>query len=104
PLARRKSVALADLQQQVEMSVQNSKEEQRSDRHFFGCGRGFYLSSFQAKEQALLMGVGFGWLPLYLIRGDVNGGRLREVKYAGGSRFRVCPRLVRRSDRKLGRT
>jgi DNA-binding transcriptional LysR family regulator len=104
PLARRKSVALADLQQQVELSVQNSNEEQRSDRHFFGCERGFYLSSFQAKKQALLMGVGFGWMPLYLIRDEVKGGQLREVKYAGGSRFHFTPRLVRRSDRKLGRT
>jgi DNA-binding transcriptional LysR family regulator len=104
PLARRKSVSLAELQQQVELSVQNSNEEQRSDRHFFGCERGFYLSSFQAKRQALLMGVGFGWMPLYLIRDEVKAGRLREVKYTGGSRFRFTPRLVRRSDRRLGRT
>jgi DNA-binding transcriptional LysR family regulator len=104
PLARRKSVALADLQQQVELSVQNSNEEQRSDRHFFGCERGIYLSSFQAKKQALLLGVGFGWMPLHLIRDEVKGGRLREVKYTGGSRFHFTPRLVRRSDRKLGRT
>ncbi len=104
PLARRKSVTLAELQQYVELSVQNSNEEQRSDRHFFGCERGFYLSSFQAKKQALLMGVGFGWMPLYLIRDEIKAGRLREVKYTGGSRFRFTPRLVRRSDRKLGRT
>ncbi len=104
PLARRKPVSLADLQQQVELSVQNSNEEQRSDRHFFGCERGFYLSSFQAKKQALLMGVGFGWMPLYLIRDEVKAGLLREVKYTGGSRFHFTPRLVRRSDRNLGRT
>jgi len=104
PLARKKSVSLAELQQQVELSVQNSNEEQRSDRHFFGCERGFYLSSFQAKKQALLMGVGFGWMPLYLVRNEVKAGHLREVKYTGGSRFRFTPRLVRRSDRKLGRT
>jgi DNA-binding transcriptional LysR family regulator len=107
PLARaragKKTVSLAELQQQVELSVQNSNEEQRSDRHFFGCERGFYLSSFQAKKQALLMGVGFGWMPLYLVRDEIDAGRLREVKYAGGSRFRFTPRLVRRSDRTLGR-
>jgi DNA-binding transcriptional LysR family regulator len=104
PLARKKTVALAELQQQVELSVQNSNEEQRSDRHFFGCDRGFYLSSFQAKKQALLMGVGFGWMPLYLVRDEIEAGQLREVKYTGGSRFRFTPRLVRRSDRTLGRT
>jgi DNA-binding transcriptional LysR family regulator len=104
PLARRRAVSLAELQQQVELSVQNSNEEQRSDRLFLGCERGLYLSSFQAKKQALLMGVGFGWMPVYLIRDELKRGLLREVKYTGGSRFRFTPRLVRRSDRKLGRT
>jgi len=97
-------VPLAEMQQHIELSVQNSNEEQRSDRHFFGCERGFYLSSFQAKKQALLMGVGFGWMPLYLVRDEIKAGQLREVKYTGGSRFRFTPRLVRRSDRTLGRT
>jgi len=104
PLARKRPVPLAELQQHIELSVQNSNEEQRSDRHFFGCERGFYLSSFQAKKQALLMGVGFGWMPLYLVRDEIKAGQLREVKYTGGSRFRFTPRLVRRSDRTLGRT
>ena len=103
-LARENSVSLAQLQEQVELSVQNSNEEQRSDRHFFGCERGFYLSSFQAKKQALLLGVGFGWMPSYLVRDEVRQGVLRELRYTGGSRFTFTPRLVRRSDRKLGRT
>jgi DNA-binding transcriptional LysR family regulator len=104
PLVLAKRVTLAELQQHVELSVQNSNEEQRSDRHFFGCERGFYLSSFQAKKQALLMGVGFGWMPLYLVREELRKGQFKEVKYGGGSRFRFTPRLVRRSDRQLGRT
>lgn len=104
PLAKDKAVSLAGLREHIELSVQNSSEEQRTDQHLFGCERGFYLSSFQAKKQALLMGVGFGWMPLYLIRDELKAGDLREVKYAGGSRFRFTPRLARRSDRRLGRT
>ncbi len=50
------------------------------------------------------MGVGFGWMPLYLIRDELEAGGLREVKYVGESRFRFTPRLAHRSDRKLGRT
>jgi DNA-binding transcriptional LysR family regulator len=49
------------------------------------------------------MGVGFGWMPLYLIRKELKAGSLREVKYAGGSWYRFTPRLVHRSDRRLGR-
>jgi DNA-binding transcriptional LysR family regulator len=104
PLARRKSVSLTELHEHIELSVQNSSEEQRTDRLLFGCERGFYLSSFQAKKQALLMGVGFGWMPLYLIRDELKVGDLREVKYTGSSRFRFTPKLVHRTNRKLGRT
>jgi DNA-binding transcriptional LysR family regulator len=104
PLGQEKSVSLTQLQEHIELSVQNSSEEQRTDRHLFGCERGFFLSSFQAKKQALLMGVGFGWMPLYLVLDEIEEGELQEVNYAGGSRFRFSPRLVCRTQRKLGRT
>jgi hypothetical protein len=49
------------------------------------------------------MRVGFGWMPLYLVRDELSAGTLCEVKYAGGSRFTFTPRLVHRTDRPLGR-
>ncbi len=103
PLAAAKSVSLAQLQDHVELSVQNTSEEQSHDPHLFGCERGFFLSSFQAKKDALLMGVGFGWMPVYLIRNELKSRTLREVKYVGGSRYRFTPRLIHRTDRSLGR-
>jgi DNA-binding transcriptional LysR family regulator len=103
PLAAAKSVALADLQQHVELSVQNSSDEQGFDRHLFGCERSFYLSSFQMKKEALLMGVGFGWMPLYFVQDELASGALRELRYVGGSRYRFTPRLIHRANRHLGR-
>jgi len=102
-LARAKRVSLAQLQEHVELSVQHSSEEQGYDRHLFGCERAFFLSSHHTKKEALLMGVGFGWMPLYLVHKELRAGTLREVKYAGGSWYRFTPRLVHRSDRRLGR-
>ena len=104
PLAEAKRVTLAELRDHVEISVQHSSEEQGYDRHLFGCERGFYLSSFETKKRALLMGVGFGWMPMYLIQSELKAGTLRELKYVDGSRYRFTPRLVRRADRRLGRT
>jgi DNA-binding transcriptional LysR family regulator len=49
------------------------------------------------------MGVGFGWMPLYLVHSELKSGALREVKYRGGSWYRFTPRLVHRTDRQLGR-
>ncbi|MGH8263781.1 MAG: LysR family transcriptional regulator, partial [Steroidobacteraceae bacterium] len=103
PLGGGKRVSLAELQDHVEMSVQHSSEEQGYDRHLFGCERAFYLSSHHAKKQALLMGVGFGWMPMYLIHNELKAGTLRELRYVGGSRCRFTPRLVHRADRQLGR-
>jgi DNA-binding transcriptional LysR family regulator len=102
-LAKVKRVSLAQLQEHVELSVQHSSEEQGYDRHLFGCERAFFLSSHHTKKEALLMGVGFGWMPLYLVHNELKSGALREVKYQGGSWYRFTPRLVHRADRQLGR-
>jgi DNA-binding transcriptional LysR family regulator len=102
-LAKAKGVSLAQLQDHVELSVQHSSEEQGYDRHLFGCERAFFLSSHHTKKEALLMGVGFGWMPLYLVHNELKSGALREVKYQGGSWYRFTPRLVHRADRRLGR-
>ncbi len=103
PLATAKTVPLEALQRHVELSVQHASAEQEHDRHLFGCERSFFLSSFDAKKQALLMGVGFGWMPLYMVRDELKARTLCEVRYIGGSRHRFSPRLVHRADRGLGR-
>jgi len=68
----------------------------------FGGERVVYLSGFLAKRDALRMGLGFGWVPEHLVRDDLADGRLVEVDYVGGSRYRFTPRLVQRADRPLG--
>lgn len=93
---------LDDLHAHVELSVQDSSER-GDDRHMFGGERVFYLSGFMAKRQALLMGMGFGWIPRYLADGALAQGELVELDYVGGSRYRFTPWLVQRLDRPLGR-
>ncbi len=101
-LAPMRSVSLAALHEHVELSVQDSSG-QGNDRHTFGGERVFHLSGFDAKRQALLMGVGFGWMPLYAVAENLRGGTLQELRFAGGSRYRFTPLLVHRTNRPLGR-
>ncbi len=101
-LAGLAAAQLGDLQDHVELSVQDSSGR-RDDPHGFGGERVFYLSGFDAKRQALLMGVGFGWMPLNLIADDLKAGRLCELRYTGGSRYRFTPKLVQRTDTPPGR-
>jgi DNA-binding transcriptional LysR family regulator len=102
PLAQAGSLSLADLQDHVELSVQDSSD-QGNDRHMFGAERVFYLSGFEAKRQAILMGLGFGWMPDYLVEEDFRSGRLLELPFVGGGRYRFTPQLVRRAGSPLGR-
>ncbi|MEJ6006702.1 LysR family transcriptional regulator [Paucibacter sp. AS339] len=102
-------LSLDDLQAHVELSVQDSSDRSGNmsshgaDRHLFGGERVFYLSGFVAKRQALLMGMGFGWMPRYLVDEALAAGQLVELPFAGGSRFRFTPWLVQRLDRPPGR-
>lgn len=103
-LSEGESWSLPDLQQHVELTVHDSSQSGASvDRHMFGGARVMYLSDFYTKRQALLRGLGFGWMPRYLVRDDLDCGALKEVKFDGGSRFRFTPHLVHLQDRPLGK-
>jgi DNA-binding transcriptional LysR family regulator len=98
------AVSLTDLHRHVELTVHDSSESKRLvDARVFGGPRVFFLSDFNTKKQALLMGLGFGWMPTYLVEGELASGALVEVPYSGGSRYTFTPMLVHPRDRPLGR-
>lgn len=92
----------ADLHAHVELTVQDSSGIP-DERHMFGGERVFFLSGFVAKRQALLMGMGFGWMPRYLVDTLLAEGSLFELACDSGSRYRFTPWLVERLDRPPGR-
>jgi DNA-binding transcriptional LysR family regulator len=97
-------LTLADLQRHVELTVHDSSESRRLvDTRLFGGQRVFFLSDFFTKKQAVMMGLGFGWMPMYLIRDELSRGVLCEVPYEGGSRYAFAPMLVHPRDKPLGR-
>lgn len=105
PLAGLDTASLADLHEHVELSIHDSSDAPAgSDPTMFGGSRVFYLSDFGAKREALRMGLGFGWMPHYLVREDLRAGELAEVGFVGGSRYSFVPRLVYRTTRAPGRT
>jgi DNA-binding transcriptional LysR family regulator len=104
PAARSGPHSREDLHAWLELSVHDSSDEARGvDTHDLGGPRVFYLSDFHAKRQALLLGLGFGWMPLGLVAQDLQGGMLREVGFEAGSRRIFTPQIVHRTDRPLGR-
>lgn len=106
PLAKLDNVSITQLQKYVELSVHDSSEQDDYDvvHMHFGSERTFFLSDFKSKKQALLQGIGFGWMPYYLVKQELDNGELFEVKYQHGSRFSFTPHLVWRAQKKPGKT
>ncbi|MCL1126367.1 LysR family transcriptional regulator [Shewanella surugensis] len=103
-LANKTQLSLYELQHHVELTIEDSSPEKtRQDELQFGGDKVFYLSGFMMKKNALLMGVGFGWMPDFLIKKELTQGELVEVDFTGGSRFSFTPKLVSTLQRPLGR-
>ncbi len=104
PLATMETVNLFELYQHVELTIEDSSpKKNHRDELQFGGDKVFYLAGFMMKKNALLMGLGFGWMPDFLIESELANGELVELNFAGGSRYSFTPQLVSTFDRPLGR-
>ncbi|MGX9461460.1 LysR family transcriptional regulator [Shewanella sp. A14] len=104
PLSQLKAISLPELQQHVELTIEDSSPGKRDrDEMQFGGDKVFYLSGFIMKKNALLKGLGFGWMPEFLIAEELHQGQLIEVDFIGGNRFSFTPQLVSTLERPLGR-
>ncbi|NRA55121.1 MAG: LysR family transcriptional regulator [Gammaproteobacteria bacterium] len=105
PLAALDKVELKHLHEHIELTIADSGEQ---DPHYqdelqFGSERVFYLSGFIAKKESIMMGLGYGWVPDYLIDDELTDKQLIELDYVSGSRHSFVPQLVSSSQRPLGR-
>lgn len=104
PLAQLGQVQLAQLQQHVELTVNDSSyRHDHAGAHTFAAERVFYLSDFTTKKAALLQGLGYGWMPMQQIANELAAGELREICYQEGSRHCYQPQLVQRRSRAMGK-
>ena len=103
-LGMRQKVSSTDLREFIQLSVHDSSESsgQKEESHLIGGSRIYYLSDFNTKHQGLLMGLGYGWMPVYMVQEDLSNGRLAEVESEIASRFHFTPHLVHPVDRPLG--
>ncbi|MEI6859473.1 MAG: LysR family transcriptional regulator [Shewanella sp.] len=104
PLAVEENISLFELQRHVELTIEDSSPKiNYLDELQFGGDKVFYLSGFIMKKNALEMGLGFGWMPDFLIHDEVKHGKLVEVNFSGGSRHSFTPKLVSTMERPLGK-
>lgn len=93
------------LREFIQLSIHDSSEStgQKAEAHLIGGSRVYYLSDFNTKRQALMLGLGYGWMPTYLVRDDLEKGTLLELITESAPRFKFTPYLVHPVDRPLGR-
>jgi len=105
PLASMTNIELKNLHEHIELTIADSGslDLQHPDELQFGGERVFYLNGFIAKKDSILLGLGFGWVPDYLIAKELAEGDLIELDFVGGSCHTFTPRLVHSSERPLGR-
>lgn len=105
PLAAIEHVELKHLHEHIELTIADSGAEDPNyqDELQFGSDRVFYVSGFITKKNAIVMGLGYGWVPDYLINDELTAQSLVELDYISGSRHSFTPKLVHSSERPLGR-
>ncbi|BFL84573.1 LysR family transcriptional regulator [Shewanella baltica] len=75
PLSFIREISLSELQQHVELTIEDSSPNKSyRDEMQFGGDKVFYLSGFIMKKNALLKGLGFGWLPDFLAQEELAKG------------------------------
>lgn len=62
------------------------------------------FNDFSTKKLAVMRGLGYGWLPEYLIRDELNEGTLRLIRWEKPNRHIFHPHLYHRGELRLGRT
>jgi len=105
PLSRPgKTRTRADLQAHIQLAVQDSSGRTESlDPYLFGGSRVYYLSDFYTKHRALMLALGFGWMPNHLIENDLAKGRLHEIDLDEPTRYTFTPFMVHPVDQPLGK-
>jgi DNA-binding transcriptional LysR family regulator len=105
PLAGLSDVTKSILQQHIELLVKDSAPQfvDVPKSSYLGSRHVVYLSDFHAKKQAIAAGVGFGWLPRYLIRSELEDGSIVPIHFNETSAWTYHPQLVTWKDSPLGR-
>ncbi len=105
PVAQMTEINDKDLHSHMDLVVRDSSpkySQQPKESRFMNSKNLLFLSDFHSKRLALLGGIGYGWMPRYLIQEDLDEGRLQLVSKEI-NRWTYSPSLVKRKDHPLGK-
>lgn len=105
PLAQTKTTAsIEDLRAHALLTVRGSDPRLNMSTAAIEPEATIELNDFHSKKLALVNGIGFGWMPRYLIESELRRGLLKTVRWSGPSTHRFRPYLYYRGERMLGKS
>ncbi len=103
PLARLRRATREDLAAHTLVTVRGSDPRLQLSTSSLEPAAPIQLHDFSSKREALLAGMGYGWMPAYIIADDLRRGRLRKLAYVDGAEHVFHPRVYAIGDRAEGR-
>lgn len=102
PLARARRLSAADLDEHVLLTVRGSDPRLSLPTAGLTGRSQLHLNDFETKKQAILRGLGFGWLPEHVAARELSKQALVVLRFAGGAEHTFQPRLYHRSSSRPG--
>lgn len=99
----RKPITEEQLQKHLLLTVRGSDERLNMSTTALDKTSTVHLSDFYAKKVAIIQGLGYGWLPDYLIKKELKAGVLKAVRWEKASEHVYHPKLYHRGKHQLGR-
>lgn len=100
PLSKRARVTREELSEHVLLTVRGSDPRLQLVTAELDTQSTVHLPDFHSKKAAIVAGIGFGWLPEWLIERELAKGELKPLKLAQGAVHVFEPRVATRG--KLG--
>ncbi|MFT3713319.1 MAG: LysR family transcriptional regulator [Archangium sp.] len=97
PLAKERHLTRASLSEHVLLTVRGSDPRLQLATAELDRQSMVHLSDFHAKKDAILEGLGFGWLPEWMMERELKRGELKALAIGAGSAHTFQPRAVVRS-------
>jgi DNA-binding transcriptional LysR family regulator len=98
-----KILSVEDLNRHMYISVRGSIAGLGLSTEQLEFSSSIIVNDFHSKKSAIAKGLGFGWMPRYLIHRELESGQFTSVKTEISSEHSLLPRLYHRDRQLLGK-
>lgn len=99
-----KKISLSDLRKHTFIKITGTSRELGFSTEPLEFASSFSVNDFSTKKQAILKGLGYGWLPEYLLKAELKAKSVQILKTEIDNEHFLSPRLYHRKEEAIGKT